>query len=608
MKKLFTIIAVFLLGTAGFAQTLSSVRVQPITADYDAATPTVTFEVTWPDDRNDNRRSKVWLLVDYRRIQNNAYVDGWLRAGITVPAEAITATAGTVSREDGNTSGFWLQGTESAFTATVTVPVTVDLEGYAREFGWCGWAIDGPPTAKEAAGYYSLHGTPPFIIQTHPADAGQTVTTSSKEYTGCIYALTDTTRCPGEPPAMPAITDFAPSTTAICVGESITLTATATNAEQYSFDNGVTWGNSASTVVSPLTTTDYILQVRSTGGCTVTSANTITVNVPAIESFAASTTTICAGESVTLTATATGAEEYSFDNGGTWGNSASTVVSPLTTTDYILQVRSAGGCTVTSPMTITVTVHDLPAITLASGNDSQTIAYGDAVTPIKYYTANATGATAAGLPDGVSGSWSSDVYTISGTPTCNGIFNYTVTTTNSNGCANVTATGTITVASSEPPDAVGSSWFVCGTQTWSGPLRNPAGCSHETSLYAVNPPPAQYYDRGSSYGYYYTWTCVNTYATTLCPSPWRVPTSSDFSTLIACASSGAYHGCGAAMRTAFGTHGYVLGNGLYNTQLGYFWSNNELSNSSAYVLRFDDGSAVVQGTTKRTGSQVWCVR
>ena len=48
-----------------------------------------------------------------------------------------------------------------------------------------------------------------------------------------------------------------------------------------------------------------------------------------------------------------------------------------------------------------------------------------------------------GLPTGVSGVYSGGVFTISGTPTVSGTFNYTVTTIGT--CTQVTASGTITV-------------------------------------------------------------------------------------------------------------------------------------------------------------------
>ncbi|MBU6274565.1 MAG: hypothetical protein KGP34_06560 [Bacteroidetes bacterium] len=72
---------------------------------------------------------------------------------------------------------------------------------------------------------------------------------------------------------------------------------------------------------------------------------------------------------------------------------------------------------------------------------------------ITYTTTIATGATVSGLPTGVTGSWNSNVVTISGTPTVSGTFTYTVTMTG--GCTGGvnTATGTITVI----PDMVAGS-------------------------------------------------------------------------------------------------------------------------------------------------------
>src|SRR5690606_2358149 len=55
----------------------------------------------------------------------------------------------------------------------------------------------------------------------------------------------------------------------------------------------------------------------------------------------------------------------------------------------------------------------------------------------------ATGAGVTGLPAGVTGTFAGGVFTISGTPTAAGTFNYTVTTTGT--CVQTTATGTIIV-------------------------------------------------------------------------------------------------------------------------------------------------------------------
>ncbi len=86
------------------------------------------------------------------------------------------------------------------------------------------------------------------------------------------------------------------------------------------------------------------------------------------------------------------------------------------------------------------------SLTSASGTDTQTLCNNSAITNITYSTTVATGATFSGLPTGVSGSWSANVVTISGTPTVAGSYSYTVTLTG--GCGNITATGSITATAS----------------------------------------------------------------------------------------------------------------------------------------------------------------
>jgi hypothetical protein len=115
-----------------------------------------------------------------------------------------------------------------------------------------------------------------------------------------------------------------------------------------------------------------------------------------------------------------------------------------TTTYYVDATNS--GCTTVPRTAVTATVSGSSnSITLTSalGTNTQTRCINAAVTNITYATTGATGATFSGLPAGVTGNWSANVATISGTPTVSGIFNYTVTLTG--GCGVVTATGTITV-------------------------------------------------------------------------------------------------------------------------------------------------------------------
>jgi hypothetical protein len=98
---------------------------------------------------------------------------------------------------------------------------------------------------------------------------------------------------------------------------------------------------------------------------------------------------------------------------------------------------------------LTVNSNAAHTIGLTSGSSTPSLCQNTVLgTDIIYAIGGgATGAGVTGLPSGMSGSFSSGNFTISGTPATGGAFNYTVTTTG-NGCTNaVTASGTITVSS-----------------------------------------------------------------------------------------------------------------------------------------------------------------
>ena len=79
---------------------------------------------------------------------------------------------------------------------------------------------------------------------------------------------------------------------------------------------------------------------------------------------------------------------------------------------------------------------------------SPSVCVNEAITNITYNTTGATGiGTPTNLPTGVTAAWSSNVITISGTPTVAGTYAYSIPLTG--GCGTVAATGTITVLPTE---------------------------------------------------------------------------------------------------------------------------------------------------------------
>jgi hypothetical protein len=118
-------------------------------------------------------------------------------------------------------------------------------------------------------------------------------------------------------------------------------------------------------------------------------------------------------------------------------------------------ITTTGGCSPAASISGTISVT--PQNTIASGTN-QTVCINTAITNIILSTTGATGATFTGLPAGVQGIWAANTFTISGTPTESGTFNYTVTTTG--GCPPATTSGTITVTP-QNTIAAGTSQTVC---------------------------------------------------------------------------------------------------------------------------------------------------
>ncbi|MCS3529453.1 choice-of-anchor L domain-containing protein [Chryseobacterium sp. JUb7] len=163
-------------------------------------------------------------------------------------------------------------------------------------------------------------------------------------YTATVNVAQDTT--------LPVATVVS-SVPRICVGESLTLTASG----------GVTYnwvgltGNGNTQTVSPTNTTTYTVYAVGANGCVSANPATVTVLVgPPVAVIAASKTKICAGESVTLTAS--GGITYNWI--GLTGNGNTQIVSPTITTIYSVYALGGNGCSSVNPATLTIEV--VPAI------------------------------------------------------------------------------------------------------------------------------------------------------------------------------------------------------------------------------------------------------
>jgi hypothetical protein len=118
----------------------------------------------------------------------------------------------------------------------------------------------------------------------------------------------------------------------ICLGETVTLTATG--GVDYEWSNG---DLTASSDVTPSSDTEYLVTVTDANACSNTDA--VMINVFEVIADAGTDEDICDGESVTLTAS--GGTDYAWSSGD---NSASTTVTPTVDTEYYVTVTGVNLC------------------------------------------------------------------------------------------------------------------------------------------------------------------------------------------------------------------------------------------------------------------------
>jgi uncharacterized protein (TIGR02145 family) len=187
MKKIFFLFAML---TSVAASAQSTVQITPVSATY-TASPTIQFKVSWTNQSTDNHRNKVWIFVDFQPIISPTQKGIWQPATIT---GTVQKTAGTVSEQSNR--GFFLEGTTTNFSATVTV----QLSNTGTQFNWCAYASDCPPNIGDYDnGTYTLRGTPPFTLK-DAAGVTQPVpdkTIAQSALTITPITMTDATGCPG---------------------------------------------------------------------------------------------------------------------------------------------------------------------------------------------------------------------------------------------------------------------------------------------------------------------------------------------------------------------------------------------------------------------------
>jgi hypothetical protein len=278
-----------------------------------------------------------------------------------------------------------------------------------------------------------------------------------------------------------------------------------------------------------------------------------------------------------------------------------------TTTTYYAQARnSTTNCVSAARAAVTATVNAVPTIARSGGNASQTVDQNTAITTITYTASNATGIalSTGSLPAGVTGTANGLVFTISGTPSATGTFNYGITASHTNGCKSSASSGAITVNAVVTGFYSASTWSY-GGYTWSDRVvAKPTGCSLVTTLSSTASanPPAQYLISSASgvERYYYNWTC----ALSACPRGWSLPNEAQFHDLVSATAN-------SNMISLWGSGGLANAGTIEDAQqYAYYWSDSEhiIRDYYAYCLTYSGSAPTLQTFFKFYGLQVRCIK
>ncbi len=318
------------------------------------------------------------------------------------------------------TSTFTVTGTSLGCTSSSTAKVTVNPIPTIT--------VNSATICAGSSASLTASGGTTYIWSTSSTKTTITVTPANT----ATYTVTGTTLgCSNSGTAKVTVNPtptVAVNSPTICLGQSTNLTASGATSYLWS-----TSSTKTTISVTPAITTTFTVTGTSTG-CTNSAISVVTVNP--LPTITVNSSTICIGQSATLTAS--GGTGYVWNTGST-SNPLNT--SPVVTSTFTVTGTSLG-CT--SSSTAKVTVNPIPTITV----NSATICAG------KSASLTASGATTYVWSTGLS------VNPLSVTP-ANSI-TYTVTGTSS-GCSNSTL-ASVTVNSS-PTISVNSSTICAGQST-----------------------------------------------------------------------------------------------------------------------------------------------
>jgi gliding motility-associated-like protein len=252
-------------------------------------------------------------------------------------------------------------------TDTLIVTVANQLTVTASNDAWICSGNSTPISVNTVSGAtyaWTPSGTLSNAALSNPVATPTTTTTY-------VVLVTDPNGCQGQDSVTVNVSGpislAASNAVTICIGQNTSISATPSGGigpYTYAWSNSLT--GAGPHTVSPVTTTTYTVSVTDSLGCvSATQSITVTVNPP-LNLSVLGATTICSGDTATLSVSPTGGDG-NYTVNWTPGNftTNSIAVNPATTTTYTVTVTD--GCsTPSATANVTVTVNQAPVVTMSA--------------------------------------------------------------------------------------------------------------------------------------------------------------------------------------------------------------------------------------------------
>lgn len=283
-------------------------------------------------------------------------------ASVSIDNGIGVVTASSINVSPVQTTTYKLTATSATgLTATASTTVTVvgpAISSFTASHSSIGvgdsttlsWLVSGAASLSIDNGVGTVSGS---SISVSPAQTTTYMLTATDS-----NGVTSTAKVTVTVLTTPQITSFTATPASIPVGGSTSLYWSVLGADTITIDNG---GGGTSTIstgsanVLPPQTLTYTLTATGHNGSVATAQVTVTVVAsPVISSFAATPASIKAGDSTTLSWSATNAATVSIDNGVGTVTGTSVTVTPTKATTYTLTVANAVGVKKTAQTSVTI--------------------------------------------------------------------------------------------------------------------------------------------------------------------------------------------------------------------------------------------------------------